>query len=163
MLTQERQSAQAPIFTPGPNPTGAAPIVRALPADLETPVSVYLRLAGSEPSFLLESVTGGEQVARYSFIGVQPRAAYVFRGRAVTCHTAGGVMEDTLPPDRDLLDALRDALAENRPPPCPACHAWSVAWWATWATRACAFSSRCCAWSRHLMCPTPCFCWPIPS
>jgi anthranilate synthase component 1 len=119
MLTQERQSAQAPIFTPGPNPTGAAPIVRALPADLETPVSVYLRLAGSEPSFLLESVTGGEQVARYSFIGVQPRAAYVFRGRAVTCHTAGGVMEDTLPPDSDLLDALRDALAENPPATVP--------------------------------------------
>ena len=40
------------------------PIVRELPADLETPVSVYLKLAGARPSFLLESITGGEQLAR---------------------------------------------------------------------------------------------------
>ena len=39
-----------------------APVVRELPADLETPVSVYLKLAGQGPSFLLESVTGGEQL-----------------------------------------------------------------------------------------------------
>jgi anthranilate synthase component 1 len=55
--------------------------VRELPADLETPLSVYLKLAGEGPSFLLESVTGGEQVARYSFIGVHPRQAFVFRGQ----------------------------------------------------------------------------------
>ena len=47
----------------------AIPIVRELPADLETPISVYLKLAGKAPSFLLESVTGGEHVARYSFLG----------------------------------------------------------------------------------------------
>ncbi len=55
------------------------PIIRELPADLETPVSVYLKLAGSGPSFLLESITGGEHVARYSFIGVQPSKAYVLQ------------------------------------------------------------------------------------
>jgi anthranilate synthase component I len=58
--------------------------VRELPADLETPLSVYLKLAGEGPSFLLESVTGGEQVARYSFIGVHPRRAFVFRGQKMT-------------------------------------------------------------------------------
>ncbi len=54
-------------------------IIRELPADLETPVSVYLKLRDENPSFLLESVEGGERIARYSFIGVQPRAQYILR------------------------------------------------------------------------------------
>jgi anthranilate synthase component 1 len=61
--------------------------VRELPADLETPLSVYLKLAGRGPSFLLESVTGGEHVARYSFIGVHPRRAFVFRGQQMMVET----------------------------------------------------------------------------
>ncbi len=48
------------------------PIWRELPADLETPVSVYLKLRGDGPSFLLESVEKGEQVGRYSFLGFEP-------------------------------------------------------------------------------------------
>lgn len=48
------------------------PVFREMPADLETPVSVYLKLRGQKNSFLLESVEGGEQLARYSFIGVNP-------------------------------------------------------------------------------------------
>jgi anthranilate synthase component 1 len=59
------------------------PIYRELPADLETPVSVYLKLQDDGPSFLLESVSGGEQVARYSFIGVRPRALLSAVGDAV--------------------------------------------------------------------------------
>jgi anthranilate synthase component 1 len=54
-------------------------IIRELPADLETPVSVYLKLRDENPSFLLESVEGGERIARYSFIGVRPRAQYILR------------------------------------------------------------------------------------
>lgn len=46
------------------------PVWRELPADLETPVSVYLKLRGEGSSFLLESVDKGEQVGRYSFVGV---------------------------------------------------------------------------------------------
>ena len=67
------------------------PVVRELPADLETPVSTYLKLAGSGPSFLLESVTGGEQVARYSFIGVDPGKAYLLRGHTLETHSASGI------------------------------------------------------------------------
>ncbi|MEJ2607936.1 MAG: hypothetical protein P8Z41_14880, partial [Anaerolineales bacterium] len=48
------------------HPTNLVPVVRELPADLETPVSVYLKLSELGPGFLLESVTGGVQVARYS-------------------------------------------------------------------------------------------------
>jgi anthranilate synthase component 1 len=47
------------------------PVFRKLTADLDTPVSIYLKLKGAS-TFLLESVTGGEQVARYSFIGIDP-------------------------------------------------------------------------------------------
>jgi anthranilate synthase component 1 len=48
------------------------PIYREINADLETPVSAYLKVARPPYSFLLESVEGGEQVARYSFIGTEP-------------------------------------------------------------------------------------------
>src|SRR5512141_1968678 len=58
-------------------------IVREMPADLETPTGLYLKLRGHGPSFLLESVEGGERIARYSFIGVAPRAQYVLRANEV--------------------------------------------------------------------------------
>jgi anthranilate synthase component 1 len=48
------------------------PVFRELPADLETPVSVFLKLRNSQPCFLLESVERGEQLGRYSFIGTNP-------------------------------------------------------------------------------------------
>src|SRR3990172_12279638 len=64
-------------------------IVREISADLETPISVYLKLRGQGPSFLLESVEGGERIARYSFIGVRPRAQYILRGNEVRVIESG--------------------------------------------------------------------------
>jgi len=49
------------------------PVWSDLLADLETPVSAYAKLRGRGPSFLLESVEGGEHVSRYSFLGCNPR------------------------------------------------------------------------------------------
>jgi len=48
------------------------PVYREIMADLETPVSAYLKVATGRYSFLLESVEGGERLARYSFIGTDP-------------------------------------------------------------------------------------------
>ncbi len=48
------------------------PIYREVPADLETPVSAFLKIARGKHSFLLESVEGGERLARYSFMGTEP-------------------------------------------------------------------------------------------
>ncbi|MGB2799847.1 MAG: anthranilate synthase component I, partial [Dehalococcoidia bacterium] len=48
------------------------PVYREIVADLETPVSAYLKVARHPYSFLLESVEGGERLARYSFIGSEP-------------------------------------------------------------------------------------------
>ena len=48
------------------------PVYRSINADLETPVSAYLKVARGPYSFLLESVSGGERLGRYSFIGTDP-------------------------------------------------------------------------------------------
>src|SRR6202045_57436 len=61
------------------------PVYATLTADLETPVSAFLRVAAEEPeAFLLESVEGGEHVGRYTFIGVQPYKKMVARGERIT-------------------------------------------------------------------------------
>ena len=58
------------------------PVVRTVLADLQTPVSAHVRVAGDAPySFLLESVEGGERVARYSFLGAHPEMIVRGRGR----------------------------------------------------------------------------------
>ncbi len=97
-----------------PDITDLIPVVRELPADLDTPVSVYLKLAGAGPSFLLESVTGGEQVARYSFIGVSLHTVYVLRGRSLTIHRDEKKHMLQLPADQDPLDFLRAELTRYR-------------------------------------------------
>jgi anthranilate synthase component 1 len=48
------------------------PVYREIVADLETPVSAFLKIADGDYAFLLESVEGGERLARYSFIGTDP-------------------------------------------------------------------------------------------
>ena len=57
------------------------PIYREIDADLETPVSAYLKVARPPYSFLLESVEGGERLARYSFIGTEPYSVLKTRTR----------------------------------------------------------------------------------
>ncbi|MBL8051284.1 MAG: anthranilate synthase component I [Anaerolineales bacterium] len=63
--------------------TTSQTIIREISADLETPISVYMKLRGHGPSFLLESVEGGERIARYSFIGIKPKAQYIIRDNQI--------------------------------------------------------------------------------
>ncbi len=117
-----RTTAQPIAAAQQPNLT---PIVRELPADLETPVSVYLRLTGQAvaspageawgPSFILESVTGGEHVARYSFIGIRPAQALVLRGRLIERHTPAGVTVEVIAAPTNPLEALRAELRRCTP------------------------------------------------
>ena len=52
-------------------------VIESLPADLETPVSSFLKLAKKAPhAFLLESAEQEEKIGRYSFIGVNPESVY---------------------------------------------------------------------------------------
>jgi anthranilate synthase component 1 len=61
------------------------PVARTVAADLETPVSAFLRVAVEEPeAFLLESVEGGEQVGRYTFIGIRPYKKMTARDGLIT-------------------------------------------------------------------------------
>src|SRR6187551_2518691 len=66
-------------------------------ADLETPLSLYLKLAhsrdGGKHSFLLESVVGGERFGRYSFIGLPARTLVRASGFKVEVVTDGAVVE----------------------------------------------------------------------
>src|ERR1043165_8692237 len=58
------------------------PVVRSVLADLHTPVGAFMRVAGDSPySFLLESVEGGERIARYSFLGAEPEM--IVRGKGM--------------------------------------------------------------------------------
>ena len=116
-----------------PNPTSPAeqdfftlaerhtliPVHRTLIADLETPVSAFLRLAGSqaEPgeelpeAFLLESVEGGERVGRYTFIGIEPYQRFVANGRSIT-HTT---MTGTRVFEGDIFAELKRELSAHTP------------------------------------------------
>jgi len=88
------------------------PVYRTVTADLETPVSAFLRIASEEPeAFLLESVEGGEHVGRYTFIGVQPYKKMVARGTRITVRE--GRRESTF--DGDIFAELKKALSGHTP------------------------------------------------
>jgi anthranilate synthase component I len=91
--------------------TAPYPVYRELSADLETPTSVYLKLRGHGPSFLLESVEGGERVARYSFIGVEPSAQYRLQNGVVERHSPEGVTQLAVGPGQDALHVLQAELS----------------------------------------------------
>ena len=75
------------------------PLVRELPGDLETPLSVYLKLANAPYAYLLESVVGGERFGRYSFIGLPARTVLRVRAHLLTVETDGKVVEEHSLPD----------------------------------------------------------------
>jgi anthranilate synthase component 1 len=84
-------------------------------ADLDTPVSAYLKLKPFKPRFLLESVEGGERLARYSFIGFGDCAEVRLDDRGLTVN---GRTRPAPAGQHELLSALRDALAAT-PQPSP--------------------------------------------
>lgn len=92
---------------------GRRPPLRVrIPADLETPVSAYLKLRDVGAVFLLESVEQGIQRGRYSFIGLGPATELRLSGDAVTVRGIDGV-ERTEPAGDDPFAPVRRALAET--------------------------------------------------
>ncbi|HKQ48746.1 MAG TPA: anthranilate synthase component I [Phycisphaerae bacterium] len=86
------------------------PIYRRLMADQLTPVGAFARLAeGAEHAFLLESVIGGEQVARYSFVGARPGIVFRAKDRSATVERADGSIE-VMTSVADPLAALQKML-----------------------------------------------------
>ncbi len=93
------------------------PIYRRLLADQMTPVGAFSRLASeSENAFLLESVVGGEQIARYSFVGVNPAAVFRVKDRAGCIEHRDGRRTD-LPDVADPFRELENVLMKDRAVP----------------------------------------------
>jgi anthranilate synthase component 1 len=89
------------------------PVVKTVMADLLTPVSAYLKIERNSPyAFLLESIEGGEKIARYSFLGCAPHLIVRARGREVTLERADGERETRPSP---MLEVLREIMRERRP------------------------------------------------
>lgn len=65
------------------------PVIRQLPADLDTPLSLYLKLANQPYTYLLESVEGGERFGRYSFIGLPAKTVLRVHGHFASIETNG--------------------------------------------------------------------------
>jgi anthranilate synthase component 1 len=93
------------------------PVWREVLADLETPVSAFVKLVGATPSdpsgFLLESVEHGERWGRFTFLGSDPALTMVVRGRSVEFE---GAVPPGVPSDEGALAAVEALLAMYRAP-----------------------------------------------
>ncbi|MBM3356306.1 MAG: anthranilate synthase component I [Betaproteobacteria bacterium] len=96
------------------------PVVLETFADLDTPLSVYLKLANQPHSYLLESVVGGERFGRYSIIGLAARSRIEVRGTACTEYLGGRTVAVTRASDplafvNDYLARFKVATDESLP------------------------------------------------
>ena len=88
------------------------PVYETFTADLLTPVGAHLRIArDAKYSFLLESVEGGETIARYTFTGANPEEVFRARGHVCTLETAGKRIQF----DENPIEQLRRLTARYRP------------------------------------------------
>ncbi|HSB75251.1 MAG TPA: chorismate-binding protein, partial [Terriglobales bacterium] len=87
------------------------PVAKSITADLLTPVSAFLALAGEEPgSFLLESVEAGERIGRYTFLGCRPYMQVQSRGTEITVERGGRVERST----GNIFHVLQEMLRGHR-------------------------------------------------
>ena len=93
------------------------PLVLESYADLDTPLSLYVKLANKPYTFLLESVVGGERFGRYSFIGLPAKSRIRVRGTAIEVANDAGVLERH---DGDPLAFIGEFLRRYRVAPGPA-------------------------------------------
>jgi anthranilate synthase component 1 len=94
------------------------PVCTDLLADFETPVSAYAKLKSAGPSYLLESVEGGETLSRYSFIGCRPRKVIACGPKTTEIRVLGQAPQivPTPPDPLSLIEAeLRDHLPVQLP------------------------------------------------
>ena len=93
------------------------PVHREILADMETPVSAFLRIDDGRHSFLLESMEGGEKWARYSFLGSRPSVVVRSYGRRVEIIRNGKTEERSF--TNDPLETINNTLSEYSPVPDP--------------------------------------------
>lgn len=90
------------------------PVYKEILADLDTPVSAYMKMCGGEYSFLLESVEGGEKWARYCFLGFDPSIIVSIKGNEVVVEK-NGKSESTVIAEGNPLAGLKEVLARYQP------------------------------------------------
>jgi anthranilate synthase component 1 len=97
------------------------PVVREVFSDLDTPLSVYLKLADGPHTFLFESVEGGESWGRYSIIGLPARRVYTLRAGVLETSELGEVVARDTPADPlAAIEQLRAGFKVPRLPGLPA-------------------------------------------
>ncbi|WP_422931066.1 anthranilate synthase component I [Singulisphaera sp. PoT] len=104
-----RWAAQAPCV----------PVYRQLTGDSLTPVSAFKRIEQSAPSFLFESVIGGEKVGRFSFLGTEPFLRFEARGSKVTLFEPGAGTEPREFESKDPFRDLQELVERYRAVPIP--------------------------------------------
>ena len=72
------------------------PVYKEVVADMETPVSAFMKIDSGRFSYLLESVDGGEKVARFSFMGSDPSMVFQSKGRSIKIDENGKVKKFTV-------------------------------------------------------------------
>ena len=117
------------------------PVVLETFADLDTPLSIYLKLANKPYSYLLESVQGGERFGRYSFIGLAVVHAHQCAGRR-RCWCCRAIASPSAPTQAIRWRSSTPISSASRWRPCPACRVSAAGWSAASATTRCAISSR---------------------
>lgn len=86
------------------------PVVREVRADLDTPLSVYLKLADKPNTYLFESVQGGERFGRYSIIGLQARRVFTVAGHRLYVIEDGELVQvETIEDPFATAEAIRNA------------------------------------------------------
>jgi len=90
------------------------PVYKEILADLDTPVSAYMKMCGGEYSFLLESVEGGEKWARYCFLGFDPSIIISIKGNEVVVEKNGQPKSILITKGNPLI-GLKDILARYQP------------------------------------------------
>lgn len=99
-------------------PGALVPVYREIVADLETPVSAYMKIAKDQSySFLLESVVKADTIGRYSFIGANPSTVFKSKGRQITIRketAPGEVVSESFESD-DAMGELRKLMAAYKP------------------------------------------------
>lgn len=92
----------------------AIPVYLDLTADCETPLGAYSKIRQEAPSFLFESIVGGERISRFSFLGSNPRKVYrVFESETTITHRAGET--ETVPTPSDPLKLIESEMASYQP------------------------------------------------
>ncbi|MFP4674634.1 MAG: anthranilate synthase component I [Opitutales bacterium] len=90
------------------------PVYLDLTSDCETPLAAYWKLRSENPSFLFESIVGGERISRYSFLGTEAREVIRVHADETTVTQADGSVRSQ-PTPTDPLQAIEDVMGQYRP------------------------------------------------